>query len=74
MVEAPFQSGRSTRWTRRRRWVLKSKESIEGVETRYKKEAEYTAAWLLCGAATMHRANSPPQYYVHRMWLVTNSQ
>ena len=40
MVEAPFQSGRSTRWTRGRRWVLKSKESIDGVETKYKKEAE----------------------------------
>ena len=40
MVGVPFQLGRSTRWTRRRRWVLKSKESVEGGETRWKKKTE----------------------------------
>ena len=34
LVEVPFQSNRSTRWTRHRRWVLKSKESSEEGETR----------------------------------------
>ena len=38
VVEVPFQSNRSTRWTRRRRWILKLKEFIEEGETRWKKK------------------------------------
>ena len=75
LVEVPFQSDRSTRWTRRRRWVLKSKESIEEGETKRKKEKnggrQRRGMW---GAATMQKVNSPPQYCVRRMWLVCNFQ
>ena len=73
MVRVPFQLGRSTRRTRRRRWVLKCR-SPRGGEGEAGGGSEVDSGVVLCGAATTQKENSPLQYYVHRMWLVGDSQ
>ena len=61
LVVVPFQSDRSTRWTRR---ILKSKESIEEGETRWKKKKKKKNGVRqrrgLCGAATMQKVQLAP--------------
>ena len=53
--------------------MLQAKESIGGGGKEIEGGSEVDSGVVLCSAVTMQKVNSPPQYSVRALWLVSDS-